>query len=106
MFVCCVLYFQLILDKEQLFIVILVNSSLFPGVCVCVCVHMYMHMWLFSSQMGQSGNIYIMPCIVNLIYFVSLSLTAFIFRIFLKNQVNICVHTFCIYNDYYTVYFI
>ena len=80
MFVCCVLYFQLVLDKEQLFIVILVNSSLFPGVCVCV--YMCMHMCLFSSQIGQSGNIYIVPCIVSLVYFESLSLTAFIFRIF------------------------
>ena len=84
MSVCCVLYFHLVFDKEQLLIVILVNSSFFPGVCVCVCVYVYtcMHMWLFSSQMSQSGNIYIVPCIENLVYFVFLLLIALIFRIF------------------------
>lgn len=82
MSVYCMFYFQLVFGKEQLFIVILVNSSLFPGMCVCVYVYMCMHMWLFSSQMSQSGNIYIVPCIETPVYFVSLLLTAFIFRIF------------------------
>ena len=58
MFVCCVLYFQLVLDKEQLFIVILVNSSLFPDVCVCVCVDKYAYVFILFSNRSVWKYIY------------------------------------------------